>query len=261
MQNLFSWKTLRVIILLIIFLVIYQQTSLQKRLTQSWNTPLEVIIFPINADGSKASEKYIRNLEDRSLTDMNNFLSKQSQVHGLWTDNPVDFKLDKTVTDLPPIRPKQRSILKNIIWSLKFRSWSRQHKRKNSDIAEIKIYLLLHDPQTHPRLPHSAGLQKGLIGVVYAYAHSEYKTQNNIITVHELLHTLGATDKYDLATGEPLFPDGYADANKTPLFPQLNTELMGGRRAISETQSEMPRSFSNVVIGNKTAIEIGWIKE
>lgn len=261
LKFIFSWKGLRVAILLIILAIVYQQTTLQKRLTQSWNTPLEVMIFPINADGSTASETYLQSLDTEKLTDMQKFMSKQSQVHGLWTDKPVNFHLDKSVIDLPPTRPDGSSLFQNIAWSLKFRNWSRKHKKKQAKISQIKIYFLLHDPATHPRLPHSAGLQKGLIGVVYAYADKQYAIQNNIITVHELLHTLGATDKYNLATGEPIFPDGYANPVKTPLLPQRNTEIMGGRRAISATKSEMPRSFSKVVIGKKTATEIGWLKE
>ena len=260
MNKIFSWKTLRIIILLIILLGVYQQTTLQKRLTQSWNTPLEVIIFPINADGSKASEKYLQSLNEKNLVDMQKFMSQQSQVYELWTDNPIIFHLDKNITELPPARPDGSSVFQNIIWSLKFRNWSRKHKKKTAKISQIKIYLLLHNPEMHPRLPHSAGLQKGLIGVVYAYADKQYATQNNIITVHELLHTLGATDKYDLATGEPIFPDGYAHPDKSPLLPQNKTELMGGRRAISARSSEMPSSFSKVLIGKKTASEIGWTK-
>jgi len=243
LKFIFSWKGLRVAILLILLAIVYQQSSLQKRLTQSWNTPLEVSIYPINADGSEASQHYLEKLDYKNLEQMKNFLSQQSQIHGLWTDNPVNF------------------MFRNISWSLKFRNWSRKHKKKGSKLSHIKIYLLLHDPATHQQLPHSAGLQKGLIGVVYAFANIQYTTQNNIITVHELLHTLGATDKYSLATGEPIFPNGYAEPEKSPLFPQLKTELMGGRRPITQLTSEMPTSFSTVIIGEQTASEIGWIKK
>ena len=30
---------------------------------------------------------------------------------------------------------------------------------------------------------------------------------NDMIIAHELLHTVGASDKYDLASGAPLYPD------------------------------------------------------
>jgi len=261
MKNLFSWKTLRIIILLLILIIVYQQTTLQKKLTQSWNVPLEVSLFPINADGSAASEKYLKSLSEKSLLSMNKFMSQQAKAYDLWTDKPVNFHLDKSVTTLPPKKSDNSSILQNIIWSLKFRLWSRKHKNNESHLAQIKIYILLHDPATHASLPHSAGLQKGLIGVVYAFSGREYNTQNNIITAHELLHTLGATDKYDLATGEPIFPDGYAEPDRKPLHPQRKTELMGGKRPLSSATSEMPRSFSKVIIGEKTATEIGWINQ
>ena len=35
-----------------------------------------------------------------------------------------------------------------------------------------------------------------------------------------LLHGFGATDKYDLATGQPLYPKGYAEPALKPLYPQ-----------------------------------------
>ena len=71
---------------------------------------------------------------------------------------------------------------------------------------------------------------------------------------------LGATDKYDLATNQPLFPDGYADPEAEPRHPQRRAEIMAGRRPISETGVEMPVRMSEVVIGPKTAREINWSK-
>ncbi len=34
---------------------------------------------------------------------------------------------------------------------------------------------------------------------------------NQVVVAHELLHTLGATDKYARASGQPLEPDGLGD--------------------------------------------------
>lgn len=77
--------------------------------------------------------------------------------------------------------------------------------------------------------------------------------------LHEILHTLGATDKYDLSNGIPQYPEGFADSQQQPLYPQLKAELMGGRIAISKNETEIPASLKSVVIGSKTAKEIGWI--
>ena len=49
--------------------------------------------------------------------------------------------------------------------------------------------------------------------------------RNSIVITHELLHTVGASDKYDLRTGSPLFPSGYGDRDQDPLYPQERIRL------------------------------------
>ena len=77
---------------------------------------------------------------------------------------------------------------------------------------------------------------------------------------HELLHTLGATDKYDPNGSLPLFPDGYADPQASPLLPQKRAEIMAGRIPISDTRAEIPADMTQVVIGAQTAREINWTR-
>lgn len=72
------------------------------------------------------------------------------------------------------------------------------------------------------------------------------------------MHTLGATDKYKLNTGEPLYPTGFAEPDRQPLYPQRSAEIMAGRRAISATDFDMPSSLKDVVVGAVTADEIRW---
>jgi len=107
---------------------------------------------------------------------------------------------------------------------------------------------------------HSLGLQKGLIGVVNAFASDEQAAQNNVVVAHELLHTVGATDKYDASTNQPTHPGGYAEPDKDPLLPQTFAEIMAGRIPWSTTQSEMPGSLDKVLIGTQTAQEINWLR-
>ena len=67
-----------------------------------------------------------------------------------------------------------------------------------------------------------------------------------------------ATDKYDLATGQPRAPQGLADPGRSPLYPQERAEIMAGRIALSEARFEMPGSLRRCVIGPETAEEIGF---
>jgi len=78
-----------------------------------------------------------------------------------------------------------------------------------------------------------------------------------VIITHELLHTLGASDKYSVE-GLPIYPEGFAEANRTPRFPQVQAEIMGGRVPISETQARIPNDLSECILGRLTAQVIGW---
>lgn len=124
---------------------------------------------------------------------------------------------------------------------------------------QIRLYVLYHDPAVTRAVPHSLGMQKGLVGVVYAYADDELDGQNNLVIAHEFLHTVGATDKYDPRSLAPLFPQGYGEPDAEPRYPQSFAEIMAGRRALSDDEATIPDSLDRVVIGEATAREIRWL--
>ena len=103
-------------------------------------------------------------------------------------------------------------------------------------------------------------MEKGRIGAVNLYASKKQNEQNQIVLVHELLHAFGATDKYDAATGQPLYPQGYAYPKQQPLFPQAKAELMAGHIPVSADKSKMPDRLQDTLLNEITALEIGWIK-
>ena len=78
-----------------------------------------------------------------------------------------------------------------------------------------------------------------------------------MVIAHELLHTFGASDKYDLATLQPIYPAGYAEPALSPRLPQSKAEIMGGRTPVDELNAEIPASLADTVIGAETAQEIG----
>jgi hypothetical protein len=95
-----------------------------------------------------------------------------------------------------------------------------------------------------------------MVGIVNAFASRRDKGTNNVIIAHEFLHTLGATDKYDPTNGDPYFPDGYGEPNRSPRYPQRYAEIMGGRIAVAKFDAQVPRNLSFAVIGEQTAAEI-----
>jgi len=84
---------------------------------------------------------------------------------------------------------------------------------------------------------------------------------NNVIIAHEVMHTVGASDKYDPKSGLPIYPAGYAEPKLQPRYPQSKAEIMGGRIPLSQKGAQIPRSLKQVVVGQQTAIEIGWLTD
>lgn len=139
------------------------------------------------------------------------------------------------------------------------RFWAWRHGEHPVLRPDVRIYALLYHPSTTLRLDHSVGLQKGLIGVAKLFAVPHMTAENNIIITHELLHTLGATDKYDPASNQPLYPAGYAQPDLSPLYPQEFAEIMGGRIPVADNDSIAPQTLESVLVGPETAREIGWL--
>jgi len=105
-------------------------------------------------------------------------------------------------------------------------------------------------------LENSVGLQKGMVGIVNGYASRRHRGTNNVIIAHEFLHTLGATDKYRASDGLPTAPDGLAEHDRQPFYPQRYAEIMGGRIALAEDDAVIPKTLKYAVIGALTASEI-----
>lgn len=78
-----------------------------------------------------------------------------------------------------------------------------------------------------------------------------------IVVAHELFHTLGAEDKYD-ARGRALVPDGLAEPDRLPVYPQRFTEIMARNRPVDADHELPPDRIEDVVVGPATAREIGW---
>ena len=250
---------IRVIILLLILASVVQQAWLEKS-DLSWKENFYVAVYPVNVDKSFKVNEYIRRLKQDEFEPMAEFFTNQAKFYHLKLRRPIEVELGMQVEDVPPTPPIVSNIFSSIAWSLKFRYFAWRHSPKVKVKPAIKLYLLYYDPLNNSSLSHSTALDKGRLGRVNLFGDSTYANQNLVILAHELLHTLSATDKYDLTNLLPYYPDGYAEPKKVPRYPQSIAELMGGRIPISETKAEIPITLMQTMIGQKTAGEIGWIK-
>jgi hypothetical protein len=252
------FKFLRVAILLLILATVAQEAWLARARTISWQVPLRVAVYPINGDGSAAAADYLRGLKPDAFKSIERFFDEEARRHGRTIHNPVEITLAPTVAASPPQPPRGGNGLDNLFWSLKMRFWAWRHDTVAGIKPRVRLFVLFFDPASHPSLPHSVGIQQGMIGLINAFATPAMAGSNNVVISHELLHTLGATDKYDLATGLPRFPEGYAEPDRSPRHPQSFAEIMGGRLPVGDDRAEIPESLAQTLIGQATAAEIGW---
>jgi hypothetical protein len=253
------WKNIRILLLLLVLAVVALHTWLDRVATQSWQQPLWVGIYPLNADGSAMAQQYIDRLTVKDFSDIEDFFAREGERYGLKPEQPVHIELYPQGHELPPQLAPGDGPLQIAWWSLKLRWFAaRASSVPGRTAPRIRMFVLYHDPATLERAPDSHGLQKGLVGIVHAFAQRDMAGRNDIVIAHELLHTVGASDKYDLGSDAPLYPIGFADRDRKPLFPQDEAEIMAGRRPLSAHEWEMPRSLRGVVVGPETALEIRW---
>ena len=256
-----NFKIIRIAILLFVLAGVWKHFDNQKKVVQNWQGTQDIVITPINYDGIQTTATGIKRLNSSQFKEIDTFFAKQAEIHGLKLGSSMTIRLGETIDSKPPSLPKiGASRLDVIIWSLKLRWWAWKNKTSDSHSSQINLFVMYSSPKPNQRLPHSTGLQKGLIGLIHASANKQDQKRNNMIIAHELLHIFGASDKYDLRNGRPTFPNGFANPNRTPRFPQIKAEIMAGSIPVSEKKLGRVFKLSQTVINAQTAREIGWIE-
>ena len=260
-MRIFTFKNFRILILIILLGTVLLYTQDQRLVTQGWYKPLEVVIFPINADDSAITDDYIEKLSTKNFAGIDKFIKRESEKFDVVSSTPTSTILGAVVESHPPKPPGlNANPIAIAFWSIKLRWWAMQNTPDDkSNKHRVRIFVLYHEAKPNQKLEHSLGIQKGLLGIVHAFASKSQAKQNNVVIAHELLHTVGATDKYD-SSGNPIPPDGLGEPGRIPTYPQRHAEIMAGTVAESETQSRMASSLKVCVVGDKTAKEIGWIR-
>ena len=254
------FRFIRIAILLTILLVVAGNQFLTGSRFSSWEKPLWISIYPVLADPGADIRRYAESLEPDSFREIGVFIQQQAARHGRKLENPVFIQVARPLTSLPPELPAENSGLGVALWSLKMRWWSfRNGGQDGLAPDDIRMFVLYQKAKSNGPLERSVGIQNGSYGVVNAVASRAMAARNRIVITHELLHILGASDKYDLYTGQPIAPDGLANPAQSPLYPQNRAEIMGGRIATSATRWRRPATLNSCVIGAKTAAEISWL--
>lgn len=252
---------LRKSILLTVLLIVAVSTYLSGKAATSWEHPLWVLVYPINADGSEVTAHYIAGLQSEDFSAIEAFMQREALRYSVGIDKPVQIFLGPEVHSEPPVTPWGANFLRIAAWSLQLRWWaSRVTADHDGPRPDIRLFLRYHDPAGQALMDHSLGLEQGRIGVVNVFASRAQAAPNQFVITHEMLHTLGATDKYSGPDQLPLYPHGYANPQRKPLYPQSRAEIMGGRIPLSADRAAAPNGLKQAGVGPTTAAEIRWLR-
>lgn len=256
------FKLLRIVALLSVLFVIVAGTWMTERKLARWEQPIWVTLYPIVEEGKGGTERFVRSIGLEDFSGINRFLTEELARYGVTMAEPLQFQLAPVSAEKPPVIPDRHNPAAIAWWSLKMRWWAWRRETPGDLIApDVQMFLIYHEPGEFSEMQMSVGMRKGRYGLVKAYAGAENRGYNNVVITHELLHVLGATDKYSLATGDPIFPEGFAEPNRQPLFPQTRAEIMAGAIPLSATRHALPGSLERCRIGQATAEEIGLLQK
>jgi len=253
------FKAIRVGMLLLILVIVAGNHWLGMARLAEWDQPIWITVYPLPADDRPETRRYVDRLDPDAFDEISAFFTREARRFGRELPQAAHFQLAPTPATPPPAIPAEDGRLGIAWWSLKMRWYAwRQGHRDGLPAPDIQVFIRYTAPQGAPRLDRSVGIQKGRYTVVNAYASPRMASRNRVVIAHELLHVLGATDKYDPASGQPVPPHGLANPRARPLYPQSHAEIMAGAIALSPGSHRMPASLARAVVGGLTAREIGW---
>jgi hypothetical protein len=124
---------------------------------------------------------------------------------------------------------------------------------------DARIYIIAR-PGRDRSFVEGVSEQGGRVGFVEVDLDDTMVDFALFVFAHELMHTLGASDKYD-ESGATMIPDGLAEPDAVPRFPQRFAEIMARTRPVAPGNERAPLSLEELRVGPITAREIGWARE
>src|SRR5450631_1729779 len=77
------WKTVRVSILLLVLFAVGAMAWLDRRRTAAWNQTLWVGVFPMAADDSAVTQRYVADLRAESFAASGEFFAREARRYGV----------------------------------------------------------------------------------------------------------------------------------------------------------------------------------
>ncbi|MDB4945426.1 MAG: hypothetical protein JWP97_4960 [Labilithrix sp.] len=251
------------LLLLVLFGVVLWavQDRRQRRERNAWTRTLDVAIVVVTVEAvDAAATEAVRD----GLPGLEARLTAEHARYHPGSLAPFRFRLVGPVAGAaPPPGPSGDGALDLASYAYAQWRWVKDVDARagvEPSLYDSRIYLAVRRPRQELRtLVEGRSEQGGRVGIVELELDADAAGAHLplVVATHELLHTLGATDKYD-AAGRTRIPDGLAEPAREPRYPQRFAEIMARDRPVSAEAERVPESLAEVAVGPLTAREIGW---
>jgi hypothetical protein len=243
-------------VLAIVILYAWRDVTRRRERTQ-WKRTVDVALVVVrdgvvDPSALSALKGQTRALEDALAAQSSRYLASSLRPFSFVAFGPVDLQ-----TPIPA--PPGDGVVSAAKYAWKLHSFTADIDGRASVPSrgfDARIYLVVRTPSARGFVEGASELG-GRVGIALAELDESTVDLALFVAAHELFHTLGATDRYG-TDGRTLFPDGLAEPEKAPLFPQRYAELMARNRPIDAEREVPPESLGELSVGAKTAAEIGW---
>ncbi len=248
------WARLRVGVLLVVLAGVgaWALSVRQRRLERTrWRRPLEVSVVLL---GERAAPPEVTAAWQAQLPSLERWLDNEVSRHHCGEQAGVRLHLGGplVVERLPAYLPDDDRWLTRAHHAFTLdRTLAALDARAGLPKAAVRLYVLLA-PTAAAATVEGAGEVGGDAGFVTATS-DEDPSFALVAVAHELLHCLGATDKYDGA-GHARAPDGLVEPARG--YPQAYGEIMVGEVPLAPGRGRNPASLDEVRMGDATAAEI-----
>lgn len=253
-------QRLRVLALVVVLacVVLYAVRDYRSRRARTdWDHTLEIAVVLVD-DGTvdRVAVEMLKN-RTQALADR---LTRESHRYAPDIPPPFHFTIKGPVLGAkappPPINPGFFANMQHT-WDLsRYTSAIDTLATMDPDVYDSRIYVSLRNGNRGNSV-EGASQPNGRVGTVDVELDRSMIDTTLFVIAHELFHTLGATDKYD-EKGHCRIPEGLAEPDRMPLYPQAFAELMARNRAVGLGEETIPTSIDELAVGLKTAQEIRW---
>jgi hypothetical protein len=231
-----------------------------RRARLAWQRPLRVALVLVTRE--PVSEHTLGLLTARSF-DLERRLTQEYARYTGRSETPVEIIVRGVASDTePPPTLAGEGLLDLITYGAKQWRWTSQidSQARVERGYDSRVYLVLKPADDHgPAFVEGESEYGGRVGIAQADIAPDTVDFALFVVAHELLHTLGATDKYD-EHGHARFPGGFAEPQRPRLYPQPGAEVMARGVPLAPGAERPPETLDELYVGEVTARELGWTR-